>query len=335
MLHRVGLGLVFVVALLAVAPAGAPVQLSYVYSDSMEPTIGTNDGYFVLPAGTVSSGDIVTFWSPEKDAYVTHRIVGESETGFITRGDNNPSSDQEAGYPAVSRDRIVGKVLTFDGNPVLVPHLGAGVSALRRNLLVVLSGLAVLMGVYSRRKSSAQRREVSRVQDIFRPLFAVCFVSITCLLVYGGGGHTETLVAVSSPGLSEAPNAVLVGSSQPIEFTITQPAWPLMHRVVGTRGMTITNEVRNSTAIQVNGFVTPPTETGPVEVGTTVNQYPAVVPQSVITRLQSIHPLLASGVCTLGMLTPFLAFYYLWLDPQAVLRQRPSRWKKVIRRSLK
>ena len=335
MLRRVGLALVLAVALLSVAPAGAPVQLSYVYSDSMEPTIGTNDGYFVVPAGTVSSGDIVTFWSPQRDAYVTHRIVGESETGFITQGDNNPSPDQEAGYPAVSRDRIVGTVLTFDDSPLLIPHLGAGVAALRRNLLVVLAGLAVLMGVYSTRHSGSQQREVSRVRDIFGPLFGICVVSITCLLAYGGGGHTETLVAVSSSGLSEAPNTVLVGSSKPLEFTIAQPAWPLMHRVVETRGMAVTNETRNSTAIHVSGTVTPPTETGPVEVGATINQYPAVVPQSVIARLQAIHPLLASGVCTLAMLTPFWTLYRLWLDPRAVLRQRPSRWKRVLRRSLK
>ena len=326
----------FVVGLLAVAPSGAPVQLSYVYSDSMEPTIGVNDGYLVIPAGEVTAGDIVTFWSAEKSAYVTHRIVGNSDTGFITQGDNNPSTDQRSGYPAVSRDEIVGKVLTVDGSPLLIPYLGGGISSLQRNLPLVLGALAGAMGLYSIRATGPkQRRGLSRVQDIFQPLFVICFISITCLLAYGGGGHTVTLVAVSSPGLSDAPNTVSLGSAKPVAFTLTQDASPLMHRVVKTHGMTVTSEVRNATAIQVSGSVTPPVSIGPVPVGASITQYPAVIPRSLVEWLQSIHPLLASGTCSFLLLAPFWVLYRLSLDPRAALRQRPSRWRKSLRRSFK
>ena len=79
-----------------------------ILSESMEPTYPK--GAIVLVRKQKSSaepGDVVMF-SPEEGSgtYVIHRIVGESEAGFITRGDHNNTEDRDTLAP----ERIYGTV---------------------------------------------------------------------------------------------------------------------------------------------------------------------------------------------------------------------------------
>lgn len=336
MLRRIGLVGILVIVVLTVVPAGAPVQVSYVYSDSMEPTIDVNEGYIVIPAKKVEVGEIVMFWSPMKDTYVTHRIVGQTEKGFITKGDNNPSSDQRSGYSAVTRDEIVGEVLTFQGEPLVIPYLGLLIVFLQRHLLAILGIIVSSIAIYSAARTDVPyRRDVVRVGDIFQPLFLVGIAVIAWILAYGGVGHNVTLVAVASAGLSESPGVIAVGSSKSVEFVFQQPAWPLMQRVVGTHGMTVTSQTRNTTAIQITGLVRTPEAPGPVHVRSVVHQYPAIIPRSILVRLQEIHPLLASGISAIIIFVPLWVFYHLLLDSQTPLRQHPVRMVKILWRRSK
>ncbi|MFC7165460.1 signal peptidase I [Halospeciosus flavus] len=118
MLRTVGFGLFVVVALLLL-PANAPVQVGYVYSDSMEPTLGVDDGYLLVPADAVEVGDVVTFQLETRDTLVTHRVVGRTDGGFLTKGDANPSADQASGHPPVTSEDVVGRVLTVGGTPLV------------------------------------------------------------------------------------------------------------------------------------------------------------------------------------------------------------------------
>ncbi|WP_020221366.1 signal peptidase I, partial [Halarchaeum acidiphilum] len=138
MIRTAALAVLLVLAGLVAAPAGSPVQVSYVYSESMSPTIGVGDGYVLVPAGHVSTGDIVTFWSGTRGAYTTHRIVDETADGFRTKGDHNAVADQAAGYPSVSRDAIVGRVLTWRGSPLVIPHLGSAVRFVHEHVALLV-----------------------------------------------------------------------------------------------------------------------------------------------------------------------------------------------------
>lgn len=333
MLRSVGIGIVFVVVIVAAVPAGSPVQLSYVYSDSMEPTIGVDDGYVLVPAGEVTAGEIVTFWSPSKDAYVTHRVVSRTDAGFITKGDNNPSTDQDAGYPPVSRDRVVGEVLTLGGEPIVVPHLGTAIESVRTHLLELLAGALGAMGLYSASSASRHRRSLTRLRDVFQPLFLIGLLSITGLLAFGQPSHEITLVAVDSTGPSGGSGVIPVGSSKPVEVVVKQRAQPLLTRVVETNGLTATTQAQNATAVSVSGTVPPPASTGVVRVGITANSYPAIVPEWLLARLQAVHPLLASGASAVAVLTPFWALYHVLVDPDTPLREPPSRWRKALQRA--
>ncbi len=97
--------------IIAKAATGNPQSTVFGYSaavvvsGSMEPTISVNDMVVSRSQEQYAVGDIVTFVSG--DSLVTHRIVEETEGGFITKGDANNTEDMEP----LSPDQIVGKVV--------------------------------------------------------------------------------------------------------------------------------------------------------------------------------------------------------------------------------
>ncbi|HVL46928.1 MAG TPA: S26 family signal peptidase [Candidatus Thermoplasmatota archaeon] len=107
---------------------GRPV-FSYASSGSMEPTIKTFDGFFVEPwPSHLQVGDIIVFQSTTRGGPSVHRIVGgDARNGWYTQGDANPEIDQVGGEVAVTADRVMGRVVTVDGKPVLVEGFGVAV----------------------------------------------------------------------------------------------------------------------------------------------------------------------------------------------------------------
>lgn len=100
--------------------------VSYASSGSMEPTIGVLDGFLVNPwPGELGPGDIVVFHSVLQDGPAVHRIVAAEGDGWLTQGDANPGLDQTMGEPLLTRDRILGKVITRNGEPIVLEQLGS------------------------------------------------------------------------------------------------------------------------------------------------------------------------------------------------------------------
>jgi signal peptidase len=80
-----------------------PVQLwgdtryEPVYTGSMEPAIPVGSVVVIKPANpeTLKVGDIICFKTEaESPKTVTHRIIGITSQGFITKGDANEDPDQ-------------------------------------------------------------------------------------------------------------------------------------------------------------------------------------------------------------------------------------------------
>jgi signal peptidase len=108
-----------------------PTLAVTIRSWSMYPLITRGDMVFVLPTGAgtrFTEGQIVVFRSAEHGIrdWTMHRIVGgDSESGFITKGDNNDQTDQEGGhYPPIRREWIAGIVPTIGSLPLKIPLLG-------------------------------------------------------------------------------------------------------------------------------------------------------------------------------------------------------------------
>lgn len=101
-----------------------------VISGSMSGSIEINDVIIIHAEDTYTTGDVITFYSG--NSLVTHRIVGETERGFITKGDANNAADL---YPVLITD-VVGKVV------LVLPGIGVIIEALRTPL-----GMTVLLGI--------------------------------------------------------------------------------------------------------------------------------------------------------------------------------------------
>lgn len=150
---------VLLIAFVLLSSFGQIAPVSYVNSGSMTPTLSTGDGFVAVPAPLATAperGDVIVYRSTEIEAggLVTHRIVDRTEAGFVTQGDANPITDQQAGEPPVARDQIVAQVMTVDGHVVALPNVGTvsmwirshvrsigmGVPAISMELLVLIGG---------------------------------------------------------------------------------------------------------------------------------------------------------------------------------------------------
>ncbi len=85
-----------------------------VISPSMEPEISVNDVVIVHTREEYHVKDVIMYLDTYGD-YTTHRIIAETENGFILQGDNNDSPDSAP----VTKDKIVGAVI------IAIPHAGA------------------------------------------------------------------------------------------------------------------------------------------------------------------------------------------------------------------
>ena len=110
---------------------------SVVISGSMADTIEVNDLVICSERRSYKVGDIITYIS-KSGSLVTHRIVGETEEGFITRGDANNTDDREP----VKVDSIMGKAF------LIIPGVGLVVEFMNTPLglmCMVFIGISILV----------------------------------------------------------------------------------------------------------------------------------------------------------------------------------------------
>lgn len=95
---------------------------------SMEPTLIEGDIVFVgqIDPNKISSGDIVIF--DFRGTSIVHRIVEtsyvEGTKYFTTKGDANPTTDQERGVPPLRSENVKGVLFSQSGSPLTIPRVG-------------------------------------------------------------------------------------------------------------------------------------------------------------------------------------------------------------------
>lgn len=116
----------YLIAARAITGDPQPTVFGYssavVVSGSMSGAIEVNDMVICHREESYAPGDVITFKSGS--SVVTHRIVKETQDGFVTKGDANNTTDLEPVLP----EQIIGRVV------LVVPQVGQLIAALRTPL---------------------------------------------------------------------------------------------------------------------------------------------------------------------------------------------------------
>jgi signal peptidase len=68
----------------------------------------------------IENRDIIMFETPSVLIPVTHRVIGVSDTGIITKGDARRSRDDWV----VKNEQIMGKAITINEKPIIIKDVG-------------------------------------------------------------------------------------------------------------------------------------------------------------------------------------------------------------------
>lgn len=339
---------VLLVALVAGSLLGQPVLLSFVETGSMEPTLEPGDGFVAIPspiAGDVEEGDVVVFEAKhlQGGGLTTHRVVDETEEGYVTKGDANPFPDQDGQEPPVTEGQIVAEALQINGEVVVIPGLGTavetvrgGVDSVQRTLavtfgtraflgtnglvlfsaifgmLVLLYGLLWEGGRRERNRTWSRKRE--GVYDPGRLLLAFAlFVTLLSAGTMVAMSETHEYGMVSASFESESPTTVPVGETS----NMTHPALNGGFLPVYARYEPASSNVavepawtQMSGGEQRNVTVTlqAPPRTGYFPQYVHEYRYFTVLPLSVVAALYSLHPwspLLVTSILMGGLVLSF------------------------------
>ena len=365
-----------VVSLVVGQLLGQPILLSYVETGSMQPTLDPGDGFVAIPtqlAGGIGTGDVVTFEAQEIQGggLTTHRVVEETERGYVTRGDNNPFTDQDGGEPIVQDADVVAKALQVGGGVVVIPHLGTVVMGLQSGLDAAQTRLAVTFGVRSlqgtqglayiifglsivayavdwylnaggreSRSRDRSRDDGTSVIAILGVLALVLMATATAAMVVPAG--TQEYGVVSAEFESENPTVIESGTSQTIEYVVpnaglvpvyayVEPASPGVD--VEPQRLTVGSRGEASTTVTLSA----PDETGYYRLFVVEHRYLAVLPPGVVDELHGVHPwaplVVINGLLGGGIVAAGMAL--LRGEPARLRsrgsRERPPLYKRIVR----
>ena len=359
----IAVGLV-VGALVAGQAFGVPIGLGYVETGSMEPTMDAGDGYVAVPAavaGPVEPGDVVVYDAREIEGggLTTHRVVDETEHGYVTRGDANPFTDQDSGEPHVTDGQIEAKALQVGGDVVTIPHLGTAVMGLQSGLesaqwrlaatlgttavlgtqglsyLLLGFGLLVigLSAVRDRRSTTDRTRSRTRARsetfDARRLVLAlgVLVFAVAIATTAATSGSTEVGI-VSAEFDSERPDVVPAGETTTHSYELRNDGLLPVVTIVepASDGVAVDERARlgYGEREEVSVTYTAPPETGYYLRSHTEHTYFAVLPSPIVAELHAIHPWVATGV-TSGLLAGLVVAPFALLAGVGTIRTRSRR----------
>jgi signal peptidase len=297
----------------------------------MAPTMEPGDGFVAVPAqvaGPVGEGDVVVFEAQELDGggLTTHRVVDETDRGYVTRGDANPFTDQAGGEPPVKEAQVVAVALQVNGGVVVVPNLGTAVEATNgavqaaqrflaatlgsRSLLgtqglaylvLALSALAYVLdllvggdGRRDRDRPERRSRDSGRAARTYVLAFTLLLVVAATGSMVVPSGSTQFGV-VSAEFESDRPDVIPTGESDTQPITI--PNEGLIPMAVflepGSDGISVTESelvVPARGEAGTNITLSAPPETGYYRRYLVTHRYLHVLPFPVLRALYGVHP---------------------------------------------
>ncbi|WP_226022287.1 signal peptidase I [Halomicrobium salinisoli] len=321
-----------VLAMIAGQLLGQPAVVGYVETGSMAPTLAPGDGFVAVPAalaGPIEEGDVVTFRAEQLHGggLTTHRVVGETERGYVTRGDANPFTDQDGVEPPVKDDQIVAVAWRPGGEVLVLPGIGAAVTGVRaaleggQTMLAQFLGTRAVLGtqgfayllfavtgayyVVSTWRDDGAGRDRTRERDAGvdpRTITVVGTLAVVLVVTAAmvGPSGAQRIDVVSAEFESPNPGVIERGTTGTVNYTVTNdaavPAVVYLESNDGVAADPSTTTVSARTERTVVLAITAPGETGHYRYYLTERRYLAVLPTPLIDALYRLHPWLPVAV---------------------------------------
>ncbi len=336
-----------------------PISLWYVYSESMEPTIMTNDGFILVSSKTYKVGDIITF-KPRvlEQPFVTHRIIDITKDGkFITKGDNNVMTDQQGGEPLIQQSQVIGKVLNIWGKPVIIPRLDLidkklqdSISKLNIFMLISVLILVYALGfaldmLFNRELSRKNKKDRIRLLDIapfFDPVFfLICLIIIANALFIGQTmkswkAEEIAYVVVSTKGLPNPLPGEKFERTRSLENLSFIPYYTVLeakdaNMIIKPGFFTMNPKEKTDYVVSI----TAPEKTGYYVQKIYIKTYPRLISQKLMEYLYSINPYIPLIIVFSPGIILVVALYFLWARRWEKGRKLVMDWLIPLRVKLK
>lgn len=340
-----------VVAMLLGQQLGQPIVLGFVVTGSMSPTLEPGDGFVAVPpsiAGDIEENDVVTFDAQELEGggLTTHRVVGETDQGYVTQGDANPFTDQDGPEPPVQESQIAAVALQFDGEVVVIPQIGTVAMALQGALGSVagvlssvpgLDGLAdgdigsLMMGAgllllgYSifsdfflsggRERGDRERSKGGKTSAVVILLVILLLITVPATASMAIPSGTNDITIVSSQSPSENPTVIERGESAEFEYEFANDGFIPRIAIIepASTGVEVDERlmvVSRGESAETTARVHAPDETGAYLRSISERQYIQLLPVPLIVALHDIHPFVAiaaiNGVIVVAVTAVFV-----------------------------
>lgn len=137
-------------------------SISYVPTPSMEPTIESNSTVIFdqnYSYDDLNIGDIIVYYNTDLNIYVIHRIVESTNSGFVTKGDNNSICDYKKDsneYYYITKSNYVGKYNTT----ITIFRLDSPLSKALVLILIISSfGFIVISEIFSIKNATGKAKD--------------------------------------------------------------------------------------------------------------------------------------------------------------------------------
>lgn len=304
---------------------GRPVFISYITSNSMEPTLKKGDVIFLTPIYlNLEEGDIIVFNS--NGEWVCHRIFVETSSGYITKGDNNIATDQQSGKDPVKPENIAGKVVTFLGNPLKIPKAGNYLEKVSDFtwkhktfvlLLFVIAGIFDVLGGHDSKKKKERRKKYKKYITVSsNQLFLITVFCLMMINTFAGTiwiGYENIQYGVTSAGGARE-EWVLPGEKFTRNLTIFNYLYyPMIYVIKGGENSFVEEEFvlwpGESKTITVK--IQAPLETRIYNERILVAKYFPILPPEMIYRISSINEYLPVIALNFEILLILSIIYFL------------------------
>jgi len=323
-----GLLIGFILLLLVSQLLGQPA-IVFVETGSMAPTLQPNDGYLAVPgtlAGEPEVGDVILFQSQNLGGgeLTTHRVVERTDAGYITQGDANPFTDQDGDEPPVSDGQIRSVALTVGDGIVVIPGLGASVTAVRSVGTAIQNGVLVPLGldievttlstaamvtglvlfVYGTITGATDKRQRSRTRGgifenaiiVIAVLTLVVIIPLNISMLLPSGVYQYEILSSESP--TDNPQIIPVGGESEVTYTMQNSGYlPVVGFLEAAGdGVAVSDSriyVPRRSTVETSITMQAPDQTGSYLRFVREYRYLVVLPPSLIASLHAIHPVVA------------------------------------------